>query len=156
MEKKKVSLSVSRIVGAACLLVSVGALAQSNPNDIIKYRQNVMKANGAHMAAIAAIIQGKVPFKNQLAGHVKAVQAEAHNIKFLFPKGSDAGDTKAKEAVWKNRAEFDKRANEAAAKADAFAKAVAMRDTKVYPARFKALAETCKTCHKDFRQAENQ
>ena len=34
----------------------------AEPEDIIKYRQTVMKANGAHMAAAGAIINGKVDF----------------------------------------------------------------------------------------------
>ena len=156
MEKKKASLRVSRFLAAVLTVTSLGALAAAQPDDVIKYRQNVMKANGAHMAAIAAIIQGKVDFKNQLAGHVKAVQTEAHNIKTLFPEGSDFGDTKAKDAVWKNRAAFNKAADDAAAKADALAKAVARHDAKSYPMHLKALADSCKSCHKDFRREEKQ
>ena len=156
MEKKKVSLHVSRVLGAALSLSACVVFAAAQPDDVIKYRQNVMKANGAHMAAIASIIQGKVDFKNQLAGHVKAVQTEAHNIKTLFPEGSDFGDTKAKDAVWKNRAAFNKAADETAAKADALAKAVAAKNTKAYPKDLKALADSCKSCHKDFRREENQ
>ena len=47
----------------ALLLVTAAANAESDPEDVIKYRQNVMKANGAHAAAAGAIIQGKVGYK---------------------------------------------------------------------------------------------
>jgi cytochrome c556 len=145
-------------IGTAFALVSVSlsVLGESDPEDIIKYRQNVMKANGAHMAAIAAIIQGKVPYHDQLAEHVKAVQDINRYVHTLFPKGSDFGNTKARDAVWQKPDEFAKRAKDTQQKADALAKAVAAKDTKSYAPRFKELSESCKACHKDFRREENQ
>ncbi|HLD13934.1 MAG TPA: hypothetical protein VJB18_04375, partial [Burkholderiales bacterium] len=59
-------LTVFTLLGAA-------AHAESDPEDIIKYRQNVMKANGSHAAAASAIIQGKVGYKKDLADHAKAL-----------------------------------------------------------------------------------
>ena len=155
MEKKN-ALRVSRVLAVAATVVAGAAFAAAQPDDVIKYRQNVMKATGAPRAASAAIIQGKVDFKNHLDGHVKSVQTEAHDIKNLFPEGSDFGDTKAKDAVWKNRAAFNKAADDTAAKADALAEAVAAKDTKSYPQHLKALADSCKSCHKDFRREEKQ
>ena len=143
------------LVTSACLLVGVPLTAQAaEPEDIIKYRQQVMKSQSAHMAAAAAIIQGKVDFKNQLGDHTKALQATSRNIAGLFPKDSDFGDTNALDAVWKNSADFQKRAKDVRAKADALAKAVAANDTKNYGARFKELSDSCKACHKDFRKEE--
>ena len=140
------------LLATACLMT--GAVFAAEPEDIIKYRQNVMKANGAHMAATAAIVQGKVDFKNQLGDHVKALQAINKDIAALFPKDSDFGETKALDAVWKNNADFQKHAKDTAQKADALAKTVAAGDSKNYGARFKELSETCKSCHKDFRKEE--
>lgn len=131
------------------------AVAQSDPEDIIKYRQNVMKVNGANMAAMAAILQGKVPeFKDRLGDHARGVQAGTKNIPALFPKDSDFGDTEALESVWKNPAEFKKRSDDTSKKADALAKAVAGGDTKAIQARFRELSDSCKACHKDFRKEQ--
>jgi len=130
--------------------------AESSPEDIIKYRQNMMKANGAHMAAMGAIIQGKVDYKNHLMEHARALQAIDKDIPALFPKGSDFGDTKALDAVWQKRADFEKLAKQAGVDADALAKAVQTGDAKVYGPKFKALADDCKACHKDFRKEEKQ
>jgi cytochrome c556 len=137
---------------SACLLA--GTVLAAEPEDIIKYRQNVMKANGAHMAAAAAIINGKVDYKNQLGEHTKALQAINKDIVSLFPKDSDFGETKALDAVWKNNADFQKHAKDAAQKADALAKVVAAGDSKNYGPRLKELSDTCKACHKDFRKEE--
>jgi cytochrome c556 len=138
----------------ASLCLMTGTVFAAESEDIIKYRQNVMKAQGAHLAAAAAIIQGKVDYKNQLAGHVQALQATTKDIPGLFPKGSDFGETKALDAVWQKNAEFQKLAKDTQQKVDALAKAVAANDSANYGARFKDVADSCKACHKDFRKEE--
>lgn len=149
--KKKIA--VGMFILGSCTLFGAAAQAESDPEDIIKYRQNVMKATGAHMAAAGAILQGKVGFKKDLAYHAQALQAIGSDIPALFPKGSDFGDTKALDGVWSKRADFEKRAKDTKAKADAFAKA-AGGDAKVALAKFKELSDSCKACHKDFRKEE--
>jgi len=140
------------VLATICLFAGTVFAAESE--DIIKYRQNVMKSQGAHLAAAAAIIQGKVDFKNQLSGHVQALQATSKDTSSLFPKGSDFGETKALDAVWEKNAEFQKLAKDAQQKIDALAKAVAANDSANYGARFKDVADSCKACHKDFRKEE--
>jgi len=140
------------LLASICLMAGTAFAAESE--DIIKYRQNVMKSQGAHLAASAAIIQGKVDFKNQLGDHVKALQASSKDISGLFPKGSDFGETKALDAVWTKNADFQKLAKDTQQKTDALAKAVAANDSANYGARFKDVADSCKACHKDFRKEE--
>ncbi len=139
---------------ATLALLGAAAHAESDPEDIIKYRQNVMKANGAHMAATGAILQGKVGYKARLGEHAKALVAINKDIPGLFPKGSDFGDTKALDAVWSKRADFEKRAKASQVKADAFAKAAGSGDLKLASAKFKELSDSCKACHKDYRKDE--
>ncbi|MFP5350609.1 MAG: c-type cytochrome [Gammaproteobacteria bacterium] len=140
---------------AIFLLTAVPGLAADDPEDIIKYRQNVMKSNGANLSAAGAIIQKKVNFGPRLADHANAVAAGSKNIAALFPPGSDFGtDTEALDAVWTNRARFEKLAKDGETKAAAFAKAVAAKDPQM-GARFKELADSCKACHKDFRKEQN-
>ena len=143
------------VVLSACLFSGMTLAAHAaDSEDIIKYRQNVMKSQGAHLAAAGAIIQGKVDYKNQLADHAKALQASTKDIPGLFPKDSDFGETKAQDSIWKNNADFQKRAKDTHNKADALAKAVAANDSKNYGARFKDVADSCKVCHKDYRKEE--
>jgi cytochrome c556 len=139
-------------IGIAGLSASAGA--ESQPEDVIKYRQNVMKSIGGHMGASGAIIQGKVGYQTHLSEHAKSIAAMAKDIPALFPKDSDFGETKALEGVWKKRADFEKVAKDARAKAEAFAKAAAGNDPKAAGAAFKDLGEACKACHKDFRKEE--
>lgn len=146
------------VQAAFALLVTgaVAAQAESEPEDIIKYRQNVMKASGANAAAATAIVQGKVEFKDRLREHAQALVTTTKNIPALFPKGSDFGETEAQDAVWKKPDDFAKRAKDAQAKAVAFEKAVAANDTKSYAAKLKDVADSCKACHKDYRKEQQQ
>lgn len=138
----------------AIALLAAAAHAENDPEDVIKYRQNVMKANGAHAAAAAAIVQGKVGYKKDLADHAKALAAINHDTAALFPKGSDFGDTKALDSVWSKRADFEKRSKDAQIKSAAFAKTVAAGDTKNYAPKLKELVDSCKACHKDYRKED--
>lgn len=138
---------------ASLLAAPAVPLAAGDPGDIIKYRQNVMKLNGEHAAAAEAIIKAKVEFKDQLLDHARALDAFTRNIPALFPPGSDTGaETRAQEAVWSKRAEFEKKSKDTEAKAAAFAKTVAAKDDGQIQARFKELDESCSACHKDFRK----
>lgn len=119
---------------------------------IVKYRQEVMKSQGAHMSAAAAIIMGKVDYKDQLPAHVSALESTTKDISSLFPPGSDVGKTKALKSVWSKNEEFKKRAKHAEEMAAELAKAVAAGDTASYGKHFKELADACKSCHKDFRK----
>jgi cytochrome c556 len=145
---------LSLAAGLGLLVAASAAVQGAEPEDIIKYRQEVMKSNGAHMAAAAAIIRAKVDFKGDLAYHAAAIRAINKDVAALFPKDSDFGDTEALDAVWKKNAEFRKRAQVAAEKSEAFAKAVAAGDSKNYWARFNDLNDACKACHKDFRKKQ--
>lgn len=138
-----------------CLLLGTSIVTHAaEPEDLIKYRQSVMLSQRAHMAAATAIIEGKVEFKDQLVDHVKALEATTKMIPSLFPAGSNLGDTKALESVWKNNAEFLKRAKTTQEKSQALAKAVTSADTAHYGVLLKDLLDACKSCHKDFRAKE--
>jgi cytochrome c556 len=143
-------------MGTVLAMLSPLLLHAAEPEDIIKYRQNMMKAIGAHTAAAGAIIQGKVEYRSQLAEHARALQALTNDIPGLFPKDSDFGDTRAKDGVWTDRAEFEKRANNLKTKVTAFAKAVEAGKQPAIVASYKEMGEDCKACHKDFRKKEEE
>jgi cytochrome c556 len=150
----------TRNVFAALLLAfslaAAAAAAASEPEDIIKYRKNVMKSNGAHMAAAAGIVQGKLPeYKKRLTDHAQAIVTFTRDIPALFPKDSDFGDTDALNTVWSKRADFEKRAKDTEKAAAAFAAAVKAGNDQAITARFKELSDSCKACHKDFRREQN-
>ena len=136
--------------GALAALLAHGAHA-ADPDDMVKYRKNVMNANGGLMGASNALIQNKVEFKVQLASYAKALEALNRDLAALFPQGSNAGDSDAQPDVWNKRAEFERRAKDTQVKAATFAKAAGGSDPKLAE-KFRELSDSCKSCHKDFRK----
>jgi cytochrome c556 len=136
---------------ALCLgLAALGAHA-ADPDDMVKYRKNVMSANGGLMGAANAILQNKIERKGELAAFAKSLEGINTDIAGLFPKGSNTGDTDALPDIWSKRAEFERLAKDTQVKAAAFAKA-AGSNAKYTQARFKDLGDACKACHKTFRK----
>jgi len=151
-----VSKRILRGLMQACVAaVLVGAVTQAlalESEEIIKYREAVMKSQAGHMGAIAQIVRGKVDYTQDLKYHAEALKASMDTISNLFPEGSDFGVTRALPAIWEKRPEFDKAAKDAEAAAADFLKAVESGDKSAIGDRFAALADACKGCHKDFRE----
>ena len=124
----------------------------ADPDSVIKYRQAVMKSQGGHMTAAAEIIKGKVDFGSDLQYHALALEASSNGLLKLFPDGSDFGDTRAKEEIWKNRSEFEKATKTAEQASSKFLAAVKSNDKAAVAKAFEDFAEACKGCHKKFRE----
>jgi cytochrome c556 len=96
-----------------------------------------------------------VDYKSDLLEHARSLQALTRNIPALFPKDSDFGETKARDEVWSKRADFEKAAKDTKTKVEVFAKAVQSSNPQTIAASFKDVGESCKACHKDFRQKDD-
>jgi cytochrome c556 len=145
---KSLTCSLALMVTAVLALPSTAA----EPEDMIKYRQAVMKSQGGHMGAAAQILKGKVDFGSDLEYHAAALAASSAGLTKLFPKDSDFGVTRAKPEIWTNRAEFEKASNDAEKAGHAFLAAVKSNDQSGVAKAFSDLAEACKGCHKKFRE----
>ena len=138
------------------LLASVSTLYAAEPKEILKYRANVMKTNGANMSAASAILKGKVEYQDRLLDHARTIETFTKDIPALFPKGSDSGDTRALASVWQKWSEFEQSARDSHAAASEFAKAVSANDQAAIKTAFKKLSDSCKSCHKDFRKKKKK
>ena len=148
------SWSLAATAAAAFLACGPAAAQFKSPDDAVEYRQGALAVMGNHFGRIGAMVSGKVPFD------AKAAQANADLVLTLshlpwpaFVDGSDKGDTNAKPEVWSQPDKFkaaSAKFQDAAVKlAAAAAKATRPEDLK---AAFSATAETCKSCHDDFRK----
>lgn len=123
----------------------VATAAHAGTDDLVKYRRNLMDANGGLMGMSNAILQNKAGDKAQLAAAAKELALLNKGIAALFPAGSASPDSDALPEVWSKRADFERLARDAEAKAAAFGKSPTA-------AAFKDLSDACKSCHKDFRK----
>src|SRR5438477_2990337 len=73
---------------SALALLALVAVAADKPPDIVKYRQSVMKAMGAHMAAMQLVVRKQVSERAQLPAHANAVRDLSIGLTALFPRDS--------------------------------------------------------------------
>lgn len=136
------------IVAAGILALGVsGVLAQS---DVIKGRQDAMKALGAATKPVAGMLKGAVPF--DLATVQKSLQTygeQATKSLSLYPAGSTQGETAALPKIWENKADFESKLNALAA--DAKTAMGAIKDEASFKANIPAVLKNCGGCHTDYR-----
>ena len=145
------------VIGAAALAslcTALPAAAQfQKPEDAVKYRKAAFTVMAAHFSRIGAMAQGKVPFDGAAAAANAEVVVAMSKLPFAgFVEGT-AGTEKGtpKANVWTEKAKFDagaKKMQEEVAKLAAAAKANNLDQLK---AAFGPAANTCKSCHDDFR-----
>ena len=146
-------MRLSRIVVALLAAGAATAYAEE-PENYIKYRQEMMEAIGGHMGAATQIVRGKVAPQGHLAMHAKALADLTGDLTVLFPRGSDFGETHAKAEIWDDWAKFEQAANQAKDATAGFAAAVAGGDADAIAAAHKKVGQACKGCHEDFRQKD--
>ena len=145
------------VIGAAALAslcTALPAAAQfQKPEDAVKYRKAAFTVMAAHFSRIGAMAQGKVPFDGAAAAANAEVVVAMSKLPFAgFVEGT-AGTEKGtpKANVWTEKAKFDagaKKMQEEVAKLASAAKANNLDQLK---AAFGPAANTCKSCHDDFR-----
>ncbi|MCU1347821.1 MAG: cytochrome [Acidobacteria bacterium] len=139
---------------AFLLLLSLPAGAADKPADVVKYRQSVMKAMGAHLTALSLVAKKQVSGRSQLASHAEAVRAMSAGLAAFFPKGTgpDTVKSEAKPAIWERWSEFEAAAKTLERDSALLAAAANEKDGTLLAARLDATGKACAGCHKQFRQ----
>lgn len=145
---------LSAILGVALALgVSAQALAVDEPENVIKYRQAVMKAIGGHMGAIAGVVKGEVSYVDNVAMHAEGMNALSKAITDVFPKGTDNGSlkTRALPKIWEDWSGFEKAAQALDTASAKLVEVAAAGDRQQIAAAFGEVGKACGGCHKPYR-----
>ncbi len=132
-------------VVAALLAASGGALADDQ--DVIDYRQHVMKTIGEQLGAVQLILENRVPADN-LAMHLKVIAATAPQAKSAFTPRVEGG--RSKPEVWSDWADYSQRLDKFVAGAQELAQAAETGDAAAAAARLPTALD-CKGCHDIYR-----
>ena len=135
------------------LLIAVHALAADQASDVVKYRQSVMKAMGAHMTAMSLVAKKQIGDRSQLAAHATALRDLSGGLSKFFPHGtgSDKTKTAAKSEVWQRFPEFEAGFAKLQRESSSLAEAAKRGDVKAFDAQFENVANACAACHRTFR-----
>jgi|APSaa5957512622_1039677.scaffolds.fasta_scaffold211218_1 cytochrome c556 len=150
--KKTLQMILISTIG---IFITISASAQDNAA-LLKYRQNLMKANGMAMGMIGSILKDKLSFTEQVASHALTVKMNMLLMEKAYAKKVTSGKTDSKPEVWAMWPKFKQAAANSAQAADALAVAAATGDpTMIFP-KLKAVGQTCGACHQTFRQPKGK
>ena len=142
------AVRVSSRVGVAVIgLLGVLNCAQASDQDVIDYREAIMKALNAQAAALGQILSGSVPDDNAVA-HLNAIALLASAAPKAFEPKVPGGE--ARPEVWANWADFSKRMNDFVQKTAEAAK-TANEQGKDAALGSILNALECKGCHDTYR-----
>lgn len=149
---------MSRMLPFACLVgccfVGGVALAQADPDNAIKYRQQIFQTLGANLTAVVMNLKGEVSFPDAVAVHARTVADTAPLIVPAMAQdtaGQGARDTDALAKIWDNWDDFTAKADDLEAAAVRLAELAGGDDMAALGAQVQEVGAACKACHDDYR-----
>jgi len=131
------------------------AQAVDEPENVIKYRQSVMKAIGGHMGGIVGVVKGEVSYVGDVVVHARGVNAMSKLLVGIFPKGTsqmESANTRALPAIWDDFSKFEAAAKALEVESAKMVEVAASGDLGAIGAQLKIVGKACGSCHKPFRQ----
>jgi cytochrome c556 len=132
------------------LVIALPAIASADDEDVISYRQHIMKTLNEQSEAVGMILSTAIPGDNTVA-HLQAIALTAQiSLKAFEPKVLGG---EAKPEVWSNWADFSKRMNEFSRKTSEVASLVKQKGPNDPTIGEKVVeAFSCKSCHEIYRK----
>ncbi len=149
---------IAAAAAVAAVAAGIGAAsADGHSENVIKYRQNVMRAIGGHTGAISAVVKGEVEFTGHVAAHADSLAAMAGSITEMFPQGTESGaDTRAKAEIWQDWDDFVSAAGDLETATANLAQVVnGGGDAAAIGDAFGEVGKACGGCHRPFRARAN-
>lgn len=145
----------------ALLVLGIGfTFVEAQEDDdapVIAYRQRLMKGHGASMGSIGDFLKFKLPYgSNHVVVHAKNIAEYATLIPAAFEEKITEGNTDAKPEVWDNWEDFVAKANALNVAAAELSTLAAGGDMRAMMPGVKALGDSCRNCHNDYRKPEEE
>ncbi len=140
------------VLGAG--LVSGTALGQADPDNAIKYRQQIYKTLGANITGVVMNLKGEVEFPDAVAVHAQTL---ADTAPLALPAmmqntaGQGSAQTQAKAELWDDWADFESLHDDMESAAMELAAAASAGDMAAVGQATQALGGACKACHDKYR-----
>jgi len=149
----KIMLSV-----VALLSASVCAENAQRPESLIKWRQSAYQVIAWNSGRIKAALAGPYP-RQEVQSAANALAAVANSgLATLFIPGTASGkgwrETTARDEVFSDAEKFRALTEEFAREANTLARVAAAGDRTTVNEQFLKVAQTCKSCHNQFRQTD--
>ena len=143
---------IKRLRLASFVLASLPLLAHADDQDVIDYRQHIMKTMGEQQSALEEILAQKAPPDGFLI-HLQILAITAGTAKKAFEPKVAGGQ--AKPDIWAHWGDFAKRLDELTASTAELVRLAKESGMAATPPKIKD-ALNCKGCHDTYRTEEKQ
>ncbi|MFO0998120.1 MAG: cytochrome c [Alphaproteobacteria bacterium] len=153
--KSKFLFTIAAGVIVGGIVVATGSSA--GPAESVKYRQNLMKANGAHMGDISMLVKGEVAFgAPHVVAQAEGLEASAKLVADSFKdKTGDTGPTAAKANIWTDWQGFQEKAKALETESAKLVAVAKKGDMNAIGEQVKAVGAACGGCHETFREKKS-
>jgi cytochrome c556 len=134
------------MAGTVLIAAAAASAAHADDQDVIDYREHIMKTMGEQAAAIGQILQQKAPAEN-FATHAQILAITAATAKKAFEPKVPGGE--AKPDVWAQWPDFVKRLDELTAATADLARIAKTGGMAAAAPKVQTLP--CKSCHDTYR-----
>lgn len=144
-------LAAAAVVGLATALPAAAQFR--NAEAAVKYRQSVMQVQGFHLGRIFAMANGRIPFDAKVVAEDAMVLDTIDKLPFkAFGDGTDkVTNSRAKPAIWTERAKFDAAALKMADEVTKLNAAAKTGNQEAIKAAVGAVGASCNACHDDYQ-----
>ena len=140
------------LISTITLFFVSNSISYTSVEDAIQKRIGMFKSSGANIKKISKLIRlGDISASIKLVNfHVKW----SEDMPLLFPAGSEASTSNGSDAssdIWRDPIGFKKRVDQYNLSAKELREALKSKNISVINETFEGLVESCKRCHKQFR-----
>lgn len=145
-------LKVAFAAGLCIVSVAGAAYAQAKPEDLLKYRQGVMRAVAFQYGPLTGVAKGEAPWSPAMARKAVNLAALAVIAGDVFPPASqNIPHSDAKPEIWSKADDFKKALAAFQAETAKLATLARAGNADAIKAQIPAVGKACGGCHDDFR-----
>ena len=144
--------SISMIIFCCSICYSYAAFSQDDAEDVIKYRQNMMKTISMHYKSLKLLSAGRITQPDQWQPQAQGLNNMTKMITTAYPEESDFGDTDAKESIWENKTDFNEKADDLVKFSGQLVSAIEQGKQQQASELLREVSQSCKNCHKKYRE----
>lgn len=145
-------LKVAFTAGLCAVSVAGAAYAQAKPEDLLKYRQGVMRAVAFQYGPLTGVAKGEAPWSPAMAQKAVNLAALAVIAGDVFPPASQGiPHSDAKSEIWAKGDDFKKGMAAFQAETAKLAGLAKAGNADAIKAQIPAVGKTCGGCHDTFR-----
>lgn len=152
MHRKFISIvAISAVLTGVPMYVA----ADTTPEDAYDYRTAIMDSLRGHIRAASMTVRGLVEDRGQLINHARGLANGTKEFEYLFPAGSNVGDSEALPLIWEEPEDFAAAVAKVQEASAAFLAAAESGDADTIGSAFRDLGGACRNCHDRFRVDED-